>query len=136
MLISLNIQSEKEEDVQRIAKALLALGEVKVEVTPKQSKKAEQAPGQIEIKVETPAPAVETPAPVVETPAPVVETPAPVETLDYDSMREQIKALATQFVRENKASLGKEILAKVGAKKVSEVPDDKLEEILQAFKEA
>ncbi len=83
-----------------------------------------------------------TPAPVEEIPAAPVEAPAPAKTeekpqppaepsADFKAMRAELKSVMAKAAKEGKAEAVKALLAELGVTKLSQIPEDKLEEALR-----
>jgi hypothetical protein len=134
MLIKLEIQADNEKEIQKIAEALTLLGGsvtpvIEKKVVEKKVAPVKEAPGQIEMKVETVAPKE-----IKEEAAPeeIKEEAAP--DVDFKAIREQIQAQATKLVTEGKQPLAQAVLTEVGAKKISQIAEDQLQYVLEKMR--
>ena len=75
------------------------------------------------------------PAPAPKAEPPAEETPEPGETaVDYAELRDALKAECAAIARDGKTKALKALLTDYGVEKLSELPDDKIEEFRTAAK--
>ena len=121
-----------EQDIAQASKALTELIQTCAEAAqtnaPRNNNNNNNAP-----KAKAKPKAESVPAPKAEPPA--EETPEPGETaVDYAELRDALKAECAAIARDGKTKALKALLADYGVEKLSELPDNKIEEFRTAAK--